>query len=109
MKVDTYTKVVLTVIAACLVYMVAKDVEWIPTAHAQDAAAPRPPIKVEVVNQEQRAVKVEIVEAGDDFDEYVPVVIRGLELDPDDADGSLPIYIRDTGDGILNRLPVSSN
>ena len=45
MKVDTYTKVVLTVIAACLVYMVAKDVEWIPTAHAQDAAAPRPPIK----------------------------------------------------------------
>jgi hypothetical protein len=35
MKPDLYTKAVLTVIASCLVYFVAKDVVLIQDAHAQ--------------------------------------------------------------------------
>jgi hypothetical protein len=34
MKTDAYTKCVLTVIACCLLYIVAKDVSVIPNAHA---------------------------------------------------------------------------
>jgi len=39
MKIDAYTKIVLTVIAGCLVYMVARDVTLVPTAHAQMGAS----------------------------------------------------------------------
>ena len=42
--VDRYTKVVLTVIAACLVWIVARDVPLVPEAQAQDGAT-----QVEVV------------------------------------------------------------
>jgi hypothetical protein len=38
MKVDAYTKIVLTIIAGCLVYLVGKDLTVIPSAHAQGAA-----------------------------------------------------------------------
>ena len=107
MNVDTYTKAVLTVIAACLVWMCAKDADFIPSAHAQEEAAARPPIKVEVVNHEERAVKVEIVEAGDDFDEYVPVIIRGVDFDGDDAEGYVPVRIDEVKANIQNALPVS--
>lgn len=34
MKTDVYTKCVLTVIACCLLYIVAKDASVIPDAHA---------------------------------------------------------------------------
>lgn len=37
MKIDAYTRIVLTVIAGCLVYMVAKDMALVPQAHAQVA------------------------------------------------------------------------
>jgi len=33
--IDAYSKIVLTVIAGCLVYMVARDLTLVPTAHAQ--------------------------------------------------------------------------
>jgi hypothetical protein len=33
--IDTYSKIVLTVIAGCLVYMVARDLTLVPAAHAQ--------------------------------------------------------------------------
>lgn len=39
MKIDAYTRIVLTVIAGCLVYLVAKDLHFVPSAHAQAAAA----------------------------------------------------------------------
>jgi hypothetical protein len=39
MKIDAYTKIVLTVIAGCLVLMVARDVTLVPTAHAQMGAS----------------------------------------------------------------------
>ena len=37
MKVDLYTKVVLTVIASCLLYVVAKDISLVKDVHAQSA------------------------------------------------------------------------
>lgn len=37
MKVDLYTKGVLTVIASCLVYLVVQDITPISNAHAQSA------------------------------------------------------------------------
>jgi len=39
MKPDLYTKVVLTVIASCLVYFVVQDVAPIKEAHAQSGGA----------------------------------------------------------------------
>lgn len=37
MKSDRYTKAVLTVIASCLVYFVARDLGVVPNAHAANA------------------------------------------------------------------------
>ena len=38
MQIDAYTRIVLTVIAACLVYMVGKDLNLVPEARAQEGA-----------------------------------------------------------------------
>lgn len=38
MQIDVYTRIVLTVIAACLVYLVAKDLSLVPDARAQESA-----------------------------------------------------------------------
>jgi hypothetical protein len=35
MNIDAYSKIVLTVIAGCLLYMVARDLTIVPAAHAQ--------------------------------------------------------------------------
>ena len=35
MHIDAYTKIVLTVIAGCLLFMVGMDVTLVPAAHAQ--------------------------------------------------------------------------
>jgi hypothetical protein len=42
MNIDAYTRIVLTVIAGCLVYMVAKDLTFVPEARAQEAAVVTP-------------------------------------------------------------------
>jgi hypothetical protein len=39
MKIDAYSRIVLTVIAGCLVYMVAKDLNVVPSARAQSAGS----------------------------------------------------------------------
>jgi len=39
MKIDAYIRIVLTVIAGCLLYMVGKDLTLVPDARAQDAPA----------------------------------------------------------------------
>lgn len=36
MKIDAYTRIVLTVIAGCLLYMVVKDLNLVPAARAQE-------------------------------------------------------------------------
>lgn len=45
MKIDRYTKVILTIIAACLVILVAQEIELIPKAQAGDQV-----MKVEIVD-----------------------------------------------------------
>jgi hypothetical protein len=40
MNIDAYTRIVLTIVAVCLVYFVAKDLTLLPEAHAQDVSAP---------------------------------------------------------------------
>jgi hypothetical protein len=42
MNIDAYTRIVLTIIAGCLVYMVAKDLTFVPEARAQEAAVVTP-------------------------------------------------------------------
>jgi hypothetical protein len=39
MQIDAYTRIVLTVIAGCLLYMVGKDLSVVPEAHAQEGDA----------------------------------------------------------------------
>ncbi len=51
-KTDLYTKIVLTIIAACLVVMLSRDVSIIPAAQAQNAMEPqtkRAPVRVDIV------------------------------------------------------------
>jgi len=63
MNIDAYTRIVLTVIAGCLVYFVAKDLTLVPDARAeldapaitpvnivQIAGSPVPPVEKEAVN-----------------------------------------------------------
>lgn len=38
MQIDAYTRIVLTVIAGCLLYMVGKDLSLVPDAHAQEGS-----------------------------------------------------------------------
>lgn len=38
MQIDVYTRIVLTVIAGCLLYMVGKDLSIVPAANAQENA-----------------------------------------------------------------------
>ena len=109
MNTDMYTKSVLTVIAACLVWLCIKDVDLIPATYAQDeaaAAAARAPIKVEVVNIDKSPVKVSIVDAGDDFNYHVPVVLKGMSMDERDSEGFVPVQIRSVSNGIQNSLPL---
>lgn len=42
MNIDAYTRIVLTVIAGCLVYFVARDLTLVPDARAQEAPAVTP-------------------------------------------------------------------
>jgi hypothetical protein len=39
MQIDAYTRIVLTVIAGCLLYMVGKDLALVPDARAQEGVA----------------------------------------------------------------------
>lgn len=45
MKVDLYTKIILTVIAGCLLYLVSKDIPIVKDAYAQSQG----PVEVNIV------------------------------------------------------------
>lgn len=47
MKPDRYTKAVLTVIASCLVYFVARDLSVVPNAHASNGVVDVNIIKID--------------------------------------------------------------
>ncbi len=57
MNSDSYTRIVLTVIAACLVWIVARDVEMVKPAHAAHAAST---MEVEVVKWSAGRLDVEV-------------------------------------------------
>ena len=57
MSSDRYTRIVLTVIAVCLVWMVARDVEMVKQAHAAHAAST---MEVEVVKWTAGRIDVEV-------------------------------------------------
>ncbi|MDP3919260.1 MAG: hypothetical protein Q8R76_00415 [Candidatus Omnitrophota bacterium] len=73
MKVDLYTKAVFTVIALCLVYMVAKDISSVPTAHAQQNMVN---VNIQRIGGEQIFRDGEINHFDEDKRPYLPVKMR---------------------------------
>ena len=107
MKTDLYTKTMLTLIAFSLIVLCSRDLNWPASAKAQDAPAkPRGPIQVQVVNPPSSPVNTKIVDCGDDFNEFLPMVIKGVDEDLE----ALPVAINKIGNNFEgNRLPVISN
>lgn len=81
MHIDLYTKSVLTVIAGCLLWIVARDVPITPAARAQEGLVPA-----------AAEVKVDVVKVG------------GVRLG---IGGTLPVKINEVDQMIRGSLPVS--
>lgn len=86
MKTDVYTKIVLTIIAVCLVIIVFKNINFVPEARA-----------VPAVPQAREVIDVRLVEVG--YSVEVPVKIKSI------SDRSLPVKIEDV-DFMCRPLPV---
>lgn len=88
MKTDCYTKIVLTVIAVCLVVIVFRNIDFVPTAQAVQTVPAVLPSDV-----------VEVRLVGVDYGVEVPVKIKSI------SDRSLPVKIEDV-DFMCRPLPV---
>lgn len=88
MKTDVYTKIVLTVIAVCLVVIVFRNIDFVPTAQAVQTVPAVLPNDV-----------VEVRLVGVDYGVEVPVKIKSI------SDRSLPVKIEDV-DFMCRPLPV---
>lgn len=88
MKTDVYTKIVLTVIAVCLVVIVFRNIDFVPTAQAVQTVPAVLPSDV-----------VEVRLVGVDYGVEVPVKIKSI------SDRSLPVKIEDV-DFMCRPLPV---
>lgn len=88
MKTDVYTKIVLTVIAVCLVVIVFRNIDFVPTAQA-----------VQTVPAVMPSDVVEVRLVGVDYGVEVPVKIKSI------SDRSLPVKIEDV-DFMCRPLPV---
>jgi hypothetical protein len=86
MKSDLYTKIVLTVIAACLLGLVFRDVPIITTAHSQDPTKERPTYVI-IAGVESGSLPVRN-QVRDGFDVPFITVIDGVKHDP------LPVSIK---------------
>ena len=64
MKTDVYTKTVLTVIACCLLYFVAKDLSVVPVVHARSEGL----IDVNIVQIAGRSIST--------YDAVLPVKVK---------------------------------
>ena len=104
MKTDTYTKVILTIIAVCLTFNVVKDLELIPAAYASeksnttpnDLIAPTETIDVRIVDintYDELNVNLKSV---DTYDE-VRVNIKSI-----DTDDELDVNIDEVGGSWVN-------
>lgn len=89
MKTDVYTKIVLTVIAVCLVVIVFKNIDLVPAARAIPAAP--------AVPQSKEVVDVRIVGVG--YNVELPVKLQSM------SNRSLPVKIEDV-DFMCRPLPV---
>ncbi len=88
MKTDVYTKIVLTVIAVCLVVIVFKNFSFVPEARAVPAAPAMP--------QQKEVVEVRLVGVG--YSVEVPVKVQN-------SSRGLPVEIKDV-DFMCRPLPV---
>jgi hypothetical protein len=68
MQIDAYTKIMLTLVAGCLLYMVAKDLTLVPSAHAQNVSS-----SVTDVNIVQVAGSLVVPPADSRFETALPV------------------------------------
>ena len=99
MQTDNYTKTVLTIIAICLTFICARELNFVQTAEAEEQTQ-RPVMQVEVMNIPTVRLALEEHQDG----EYrLPVSIRSINLPSDET---LPIIIDDVRNGIHNELPV---
>ena len=108
MKTDTYTKVVLTVIAVCLTFNVVKDLELVPTIQAntvdEEKSIANETIDVRIVDintYDELNVNLKSV---DTYDE-VKVNIKNI-----DTDDELDVNIDEVGGSWVNNgspIPVS--
>lgn len=89
MKTDVYTKIVLTVIAVCLVVIVFKNIDIVPSARAVPAAP--------AVPQQKEVLDVRIVGVG--YNVELPVKLQSM------SNRSLPVKIEDV-DFMCSPLPV---
>lgn len=89
MKIDLYTKLVLTVIAICLTIICFRDLDIVSPAYAQ------------YVGSSKETLDVRIVSCEDDL----PVKINAIKFP---MMNSLPVEINNVKYGILNSLPVNS-
>ncbi|MAP55023.1 hypothetical protein [Altibacter sp.] len=107
MKTDTYTKVILTVIALCLTVNVMKELEFVPAAYASEATpAPKAKTKYQLVPiSENNTMDVRIVDIntydelnvnlkGVDTYEEVKVNIKSI-----DTSDELDVNIDEVGGG----------
>ena len=68
MHIDAYTKIMLTLVAGCLLYIVAKDLTLVPSAQAQNASS-----AVTDVNIVQVAGSPVVAPADSRFETALPV------------------------------------
>ena len=73
MKIDLYSKAVFTVIAVCLVYMVAKDISLVPDAQAQTNMMN---VNIQRIGGVRLFRVGEISQSNPDKRPYLPVKIR---------------------------------
>ena len=99
MQTDYYTKIVLTVIAACLTIICAREMNILQSAHAEESQ-PVPTMQVEIMNTPTVRLALEHHE---DREYRLPVTLRGIQLSSEDL---LPVIIDDVRNGIHNELPV---
>lgn len=88
MKTDLYTKIVLSIIAVCLVILVFKDNDVVTTAHALPSVA---------MTQSNSPIDVRIVGVSGYFE--LPVQIKSSQI-------TIPMSIENVKSSIWNPLPV---
>ena len=108
MKIDLYTKVILTVIALCLIYIVAKDVPFISEAKAQLTVKEQIDAQQEKFEQRRWDLLKQQTEANKIINVNI-VSIAGKEFSETDVGGSspsIPVKVKNNVMSIGDTIPV---